>query len=294
MPTANDYVFVTDLYGQANCLQKDFHVKGVAMKRMCYQSHSSIRPADVTGVHNHISRVLITEPVPDYFNVTAMQNEAVKRKFCIERTALLSPNYDLANLAGVTLNTTASPHNLAKAFSIASRIQEHRIAKGTHVPITIVNCSWEMSPSTKADFLQYGCYVVSHASPEQIVDLLETALVDAGRRSRRGLTLAVWPGFLPVITYAGRQQEIEIKGRLFRLLTVFCRERREFPSVEISAMLNCEINQVKVYVDRLRRLIVAAGCKIGVCIGKHEVIQNSGKKGGYRLHANVEGLLFPE
>ena len=73
-----------------------------------------------------------------------------------------------------------------------------------------------------------------------------------------------------------------------------CRERREFSSAEISVILNCKIDQVKVYVDRLRRLIAATGHRLGTSIGKQEVIRSTGKKGGYCVHANVGGLLPPE
>jgi hypothetical protein len=68
-----------------------------------------------------------------------------------------------------------------------------------------------------------------------------------------------------------------------------CRERREFSSSELAAILNCETNEVKVYIGRLRRLLVSTGRKLGVSIGKHEVIQNSGKRGGYCIHAYIGG-----
>jgi hypothetical protein len=93
--------------------------------------------------------------------------------------------------------------------------------------------------------------------------------------------------------YGGRHEEFGIKGRLLSLLIALCREGRELSACEISTLLSCPMRQAKVYVDRLRRLIVRTGRKMGVSIGKHEVIQNSGRRGGYRLYADVRGVLPP-
>ncbi len=261
---------------------------------MHYRSFGGSEHADFSEFAKHISRVLITNPVPEHFDAIVLQNEAAKRDLCIEWTSIVSPNYDLGKLVGIAINTTSSKDTLTQAFSLASRIQEQRIARRTHFPVTIINCSRKVLPPTRADFLRYGCYVASCATPEQIVDLFDTALVDARRRSRRGIAFVFRGGLPPSIILSGRQHELEARGRLLSLLIALSRERRAFSSAEISVILNCKIDQVKVYVDRLRRLIATTGRGRGISIGKQEVIQNTGKKGGYCLHANVGGLLPPQ
>jgi hypothetical protein len=201
------------------------------------------------------------------------------------------PGGDVTDLVGITVKTTATENSLDCAFSVARWSHAQRSTTQRQVPITIINCCRDVPPSVRADFFRYGCYVVSEATPEQIADTLDTALVDVGRRSRRGITFTFRDQFFPQMTYCGREEELPARGRLLSLLSALCRERREFSSTELGAILNCRADEVKVYVDRLRRLIVSTGRKLGTSIGKREVIQNSGRKGGYYLHASVGGRL---
>jgi hypothetical protein len=172
------------------------------------RSRGPVKLADGAGFAMNISRVLVAQPVPDHFSTTALQKEAAGRNLLVEWSNIVSPKYDPATLVGVAICTTARADTLAQAFCLANRIQEQRIARGTYLPITIVNCSRETPPSTRADFLRCGCQVISEATPEQIIGVLDTALVDAGRRRRRGITLVIRTGFLPLMSCGGRQQDI--------------------------------------------------------------------------------------
>ena len=224
----------------------------------------------------------------DFFDSAGMHNEAVKRGFRVQLTAGI-PDRNLTGLAAIAIITVATQNALDSSFRLAGWAQDMRASQHGHLPVTIVNCSRDVSAPVRADFLRYGCYVLSQATPEQLSDALDTALVDARRRSRRGITFIFRHKLDPLMTNAGREEELPARGRLLSLLVALCQERREFSSTELATVLNCKTDQVKVYVDRLRRIIISTGRKLGISIGKHEVIQNFGKNSGYRIHAYSGG-----
>jgi hypothetical protein len=243
---------------------------------------------------NHLAKqptfLFIPAPQPESLNADSLQNEMAKRGLQL-KFASTAPYDDVENLIGIAIRSTASERSLECAFLVARWSQQLRAAKQTHLPFTIIDCSSDVPAPVKADFLHYG-HVVSDATPQQIVDLVDVLLVDARRRSRRGITFIFRHKLDPLMTNAGREEELPARGRLLSLLIALCQERREFSSAELAGILNCNIDQVKVRVDRLRRLIATTGRRLGISIGKHEVIQNSGMKGGYFTHACVTGR-FP-
>lgn len=231
---------------------------------------------------------LLMTALQDFFDFAGMHNEAVKRGFRVQLTTGI-PDRNLTGLAAIAIITAATKNGLDSAFRLAGWAQDMRASQNAHLPVTIVNCSGDVLAPVRADFLRYGCYVLSQATPEQVSDALDTALVEARRRARRGITFIFRHKLDPLMTNAGREEELPTRGRLLSLLVALCQERREFSSTELAAVLNCKTDQVKVYVDRLRRIIISTGRKLGISIGKHEVIQNFGKNGGYRIHAYSGG-----
>jgi len=83
---------------------------------MHYRCLGGSKHADCSEFATRISRVLITNPVPDHFDAIVLQNEAAKRDICIEWTSIVSPNYDVDTLVGIGINTTSSKDTLGQAF----------------------------------------------------------------------------------------------------------------------------------------------------------------------------------
>lgn len=223
-----------------------------------------------------------------YFNAAVFGDEMARRGFRVHSGSGI-PGQVIPTLVAIAISTTATKDTLDSSFSLARWSQEQRSTSQAITPITIVNCSRNVPASVRADFFRYGCHVMSQATPEQVADHFDTLLIDAKRSIRRGITITFRNHQQPIMTYAGREAEIPATGRLLRLLLTLCRERREFSAPELAAILDCKTDQVKVRVDRLRRLVVGTGRKLGISFGKQEVVRNSGKKGGYFVHANVIG-----
>lgn len=200
--------------------------------------------ARATNADKKPTFALVMAARSDSFDTAVLRSEMARRGYRLELTAA-TPDHSAEKLIGIGIITNGTQDALNCAFSFARWSQEQRIVNRAHFPVTIVNCSGEVLPSVRADFFRYGCSVASHATPQQLGDILDTALIDVGRRSRRGVTLSFRGQFVPMLTCAGREEELPAKGRLMSLLVALCREQREFSSPELAAVLTCKTSEGK-------------------------------------------------
>jgi hypothetical protein len=221
----------------------------------------------------------------------SMHKEASRRGFRLlfsQRPPNVENDSCLETLHAVVPVIGSGVRQLRQTFALVHQVARVRARNTRFEPILAVVALADLAPSIRVDFLRLGCQVLLRPDPEQLFHLLETMAVENERRLRKGVRLVRRESLPPVVVHQGLVAELDLRGRPRRLLQTLLSANREFDTSELAAEMGCDRSQVKIYVQRLRREFFTAARQIGLRVTQDEVIRNSGKGTGYRLHVDLE------
>ena len=183
------------------------------------------------------------------------------------------------------------PPALDFAFRIIGHLNEWRFLHSRRrIPEILVVAAAKLEDSVAADLEGRICHVLVQ-SPEQLLQKLGSLRVHRLRQCRKGFHL------LLITKHASRQlflvgpegcSELTSNKRKIRLVLALNTESRAFEQHEIQQKLGWRVNQIRVYVDRVKEDFESSSEEAGIAASSDEFIEAVGKGSGWRMHAWIE------
>jgi hypothetical protein len=192
----------------------------------------------------------------------------------------------------VILSTSRSRTMLSTTFEAVEHINQWRFREARHVlPELWVLPLAELPGPIAADFTNRCCRVVL-PNRDVLLQTLETAKAERLRLETQGPTIFILNindvFRVLLVGIDGTHSEMFLSGRELRLLRKLASENRSFTRPELARVMGCTDPEVQVYVQRIRDEFDRRKSKLGICLGREELIKNWGKGYGYRLHARIK------
>jgi hypothetical protein len=179
-----------------------------------------------------------------------------------------------------------SRSNIERVLRNIRLINDAKISEGVFLPHVVVIPAFNLPKSCAADFGMLGCSVLPSVPPAQLFELFSYWEALCERLEARGLSIWVPRNTgLPVLVgQNGLVAEVDFGGRLQKLFDLLLANAPGVAYVEdLASQIGCSMEEVKVYVQRLRQKVGSLLIDLGVHLPVNQVIQTL--PGGYRLHA---------